>query len=81
MNDQIVIDANEIEENLINKIVSELNSKNIQVEIISLKKTEHRSTIVLRVSEFDLNHYKTIENLIVESGAKNFEIQFFSSVE
>jgi hypothetical protein len=81
INDQIVINASEIQENLINTIVSELNAKNIQIEIISFKKTQLKSTIVLRVSEFDLNLYKIIENLVVQSGAKDFEIQFFSSVE
>ena len=81
INDQIVINASDIGENLIDLIISTLNSKNVQVEIISLKKTNARSTIVLRVSEFDLNHYKTIEDLIKESGLKDFEIQFFSSVE
>ena len=81
VNDQIVINASDIEENLINTVVADLNARNIQIEIISLKKTKLRSTIVLRVSEFDLNLYQTIEDLIVESGAKDFEIQFFSSAE
>lgn len=81
VNDQIVINASDIEENLINSIVADLNTKNIQIEIVSLKKTKLKSTIVLRVSEFDLNLYKTIEDLIVQSGAEDFEIQFFSSVE
>ena len=81
VNDQIVINASDIEENLINTVVADLNARNIQIEIISLKKTKLRSTIVLRVSEFDLNLYQTIEDLIVQSGAKDFEIQFFSSAE
>jgi hypothetical protein len=81
VNDQIVINASDIEENLINTVVADLNARNIQIEIISLKKTKLRSTIVLRVSDFDLDLYQTIEDLIVQSGAKDFEIQFFSSTE
>ena len=81
INDQIVISASDIEENLIKIIVADLNTRNIQIEIISLKKTKQKSTFVLRVSEFDLDLYKTIEDLIVQSGAKDFEIQFFSSAE
>jgi len=81
VNDQIVINASDIEENLINTVVADLNARNIEIEIISLKKTKLRSTIVLRVSDFDLDLYQTIEDLIVQSGAKDFEIQFFSSAE
>ena len=81
INDQIVISASDIKENLIKIIVADLNTRNIQIEIISLKKTKQKSTFVLRVSEFDLDLYKTIEDLIVQSGAKDFEIQFFSSAE
>lgn len=81
VNDQIVINASDIKENLINTIVADFKNRNIQIEIISLKKTKQRSTFVIRVSEFDLELYKTIEDLIVQSGAKDFEIQFFSSAE
>lgn len=81
VNDQLVINANEISNELINKIVQRLNDTNVKVEVVSFSKSSNKSTLVLRLSEFDLKIYKDIEDLVKGSNVKNLEIQFFSSVE
>ena len=81
VNDQLIIRAKQIPNNFIKKIVSGLNEKNVRVEIISLKKDENNSTLVIRLSEFDLENYDYIETLIKQSKLERSEIQFFSSSE
>ena len=81
VNDQLVISGSHISNEFIEDVVSKLNSLEIRVEIISLTKNTETSTVVLRLSDFDLKSFNVVEEIMKNSKSTNLEIQFFSSVE
>jgi len=81
INDQIIIKSEPIKNKILEEGILLLNSNGVNVEVQSFRKDAKSSTIVLKVSDFDLNHVEIIEAFFREKKVLNVEIQFFSSPE
>jgi len=80
-NDQLIISGEKIEISIIKKLVKLLNNRNVNVEIQSINKQKDNSTIVLKVSDFEIDLLQIVENFLKENNLTQIDIQFFSSSE
>lgn len=81
LNDQLIISGEKIQINTIKKLVELLNNSNVNVEIQSVNKQNDGSTIVLKVSDFEIDLLEIVENFLKENNLDQIDIQFFSSSE
>ena len=81
INDQIVINVNEISANKITELVKSLNELDVNVEIQSINKKESSCSMVLKVSDFEIDYINNIEEFFKRKKIQKNEIQFFSSSE
>ena len=58
-----------------------LNENNVNVEVQSINKQDHLTTLVLKVSDFELGYLSIIEDFLKKNRISKKEIQFFSSSE
>jgi hypothetical protein len=80
-NDQLIISGEKIQISTIKQLVKLLNNSNVNVEIQSINKQEDNSTIVLKVSDFEIDLLQIVENFLKENNLTQIDIQFFSSSE
>jgi len=80
-NDQLIISGEKIQNINIKQLVKLLNQNNVNVEIQSINKQKDNSTIVLKVSDFEIELLQIIENFLKENNLTQIDIQFFSSSE
>jgi len=80
-NDQLIISGEKIQNINIKQLVKLLNQNNVNVEIQSINKQKDNSTIVLKVSDFEIDLLQIIENFLKENNLTQIDIQFFSSSE
>ncbi len=81
VNDQIVIGVTKIKNEEIHSLVKLLNENNVNVEVQSINKQDHLTTLVLKVSDFELGYLSIIEDFLKKNRISKKEIQFFSSSE
>ena len=80
-NDQLIISGEKIQISTIKQLVKLLNNSNVNVEIQSINKQKDDSTIVLKVSDFEIDLLEIVENFLKENNLTQIDIQFFSSSE
>jgi len=80
-NDQVIIECNSIDNITIEKLIIDLNDKGVNVEIQSMSKDKYQTLLVLKLSDFSLNHLEFLEKFLNEKKIENLKIQFFSSPE
>ena len=80
-NDQLIISGEKIQNINIKQLVKLLNQNNVNVEIQSINKQKDNSTIVLKVSDFEIELLQIIEKFLKENNLTQIDIQFFSSSE
>ena len=80
-NDQLIISGEKIQISTIKQLVKLLNNSNVNVEIQSINKQKDNSTIVLKVSDFEIDLLQIVENFLKENNLTQIDIQFFSSSE
>ena len=81
LNDQLIISGEKIQNSTIKQLVELLNNSNVNVEIQSVNKQKDSSTIVLKVSDFEIDLLEIVENFLKENNLDQIDIQFFSSSE
>ena len=81
INDQIIIKSDPINNKILEKGIILLNNEGVNVEIQSLRKEKDCSVVVLKVSDFTINHLEIIESYFNNQKVLNLEIQFFTSPE
>lgn len=80
-NDQVIIECNSIDNRTIEKLIIDLNDKGVNVEIQSMSKDKYQTLLVLKLSDFSLNHLEFLEKFLNEEKIENLKIQLFSSPE
>ncbi len=65
----------------IDEIALHLNKTGVNVEIQSINKKDNLVIVVLKLSDFNLDHLTIIETYLQKNKLVNKEIQFFSSTE
>ena len=80
INDQFIIRGEEISEEIVSKTI-EIISKNSNVVIQSINKSQNLDTIVLKISDFSFEKYSTIQLYLENQGIKNLSSQYFSSTD
>lgn len=80
-NDQIIIECESIENIIIEKLIHVLNEKGVNVEVQSIRKEKKNNVIVLKLSDFYINHLQEIELFLKDKKVKDYKIQFFTSPE
>ena len=78
-NDHLVITADKIDNKKIEELINLLNEQGVNVEIQSINKKENNTSIVLKMSDFNINSLTKVDDFLNKHGLKNQEIQFFSS--
>ena len=81
INDQLVITAEEISNKNIDSLIDALNKNGVNVEVQSLNKTDNKTIIVLKLSDFDLDKLSLVEEYFKSNKISTKEIQFYSSTE
>ncbi len=81
INDQLVITAEEISNKNIDSLIDALNKNGVNVEVQSLNKTDNKTIIVLKLSDFDLDKLSLVEEYFKSNKISTTEIQFYSSTE
>ena len=79
LNDQLIISGEKIDINTLKQLVKVLVHNNVNVEIQSINKKNENSTIVLKLSDFELDILEIVENFLKERNLSQIDIQFFSS--
>jgi hypothetical protein len=80
-NDQIIIECKAIDNSIIEQMIDALNQKGVNVEIQSIRKETNHEVIVLKLSDFFINHLEFVELFLKERKVLDLKIQFFSSPE
>jgi hypothetical protein len=80
-NDHLVITTENIENNKIEELINLLNDSGVNVEVQSINKQENNISVVLKMSDFDINSLTLVEEFLQKQGINKKEIQFFSSSE
>ena len=80
-NDHLVITTEKIENKKIEELINLLNDSGVNVEVQSINKQENNISVVLKMSDFDINSLTLVEEFLQKQGIKKKEIQFFSSSE
>ena len=80
-NDQIIIECKSIDNSIIKQMINSLNHEGVNVEIQSIRKETNQAVIVLKLSDFFINHLEFIEKFLKERKVLDLKIQFFSSPE
>jgi hypothetical protein len=78
-NDQIIIECKAIDNSIIEQMIDALNQKGVNVEIQSIRKETNHEVIVLKLSDFFINHLEFVELFLKERKVLDLKIQFFSS--
>ena len=60
-------------------MIDALNQKGVNVEIQSIRKETNHEVIVLKLSDFFINHLEFVELFLKERKVLDLKIQFFSS--
>ena len=81
INDQLVITSEEISNKNIDSLIDALNKNGVNVEVQSLNKTDNKTIIVLKLSDFDLDKLSLVEEYFKSNKISTKEIQFYSSTE
>ena len=81
INDQLVITAEEISNKNMDSLIDALNKNGVNVEVQSLNKTDNKTIIVLKLSDFDLDKLSLVEEYFKSNKISTKEIQFYSSTE
>jgi len=79
LNDQLIISGEKIDINTLKQLVKVLVHNNVNVEIQSINKKNENSTIVLKLSDFELDILEIVENFLKEKKLSQIDVQFFSS--
>ena len=77
----MVITAEEISNKNIDSLIDALNKNGVNVEVQSLNKTDNKTIIVLKLSDFDLDKLSLVEEYFKSNKISTKEIQFYSSTE
>lgn len=80
-NDQVIIECDSIDNITLEKLITDLNQKGVNVEIQSISKDQYQTLLVLKLSDFSINHLEFLERFLNEKNIENLKIQFFSSPE
>jgi len=80
-NDHLVITTEKIENNKIEELINLLNDSGVNVEVQRINKQENNISVVLKMSDFDINSLTLVEEFLQKQGINKKEIQFFSSSE
>lgn len=80
-NDQVIIECDSIDNMTLEKLITDLNHKGVNVEIQSISKDKYQTLLVLKLSDFSINHLEFLETYLNEKNIENLKIQFFSSPE
>tara|TARA_B110001454_G_scaffold188334_1_gene186256 strand:+ start:190 stop:864 length:675 start_codon:yes stop_codon:yes gene_type:complete len=80
-NDHLVITTEKIENKKIEELINLLNDSGVNVEVQSINKQENNISVVLKMSDFDINSLTLVEEFLQKQGINKKEIQFFSSSE
>ena len=80
-NDQVIIECKSIDNMILEKLITNLNDKGVNVEIQSISKDKLQTLLVLKLSDFSINHLDFLEKFLIEKEIENLKIQFFSSPE
>ena len=78
-NDQIIIECKSIDNSIIEQMIDALNNEGVNVEIQSIRKEINQAVIVLKLSDFFINHLEFVELFLKERKVLDLKIQFFSS--
>jgi len=78
-NDQIIIECKSIDNSIIEQMIDDLNKQGVNVEIQSIRKEINQVVIVLKLSDFFINHLEFVESFLKERKVLDIKIQFFSS--
>jgi len=78
-NDQIIIECKSIDNSIIEQMIDDLNKEGVNVEIQSIRKEINQVVIVLKLSDFFINHLEFVESFLKERKVLDIKIQFFSS--
>lgn len=78
-NDQIIIECKSIDNSIIEQMIDDLNQEGVSVEIQSIRKEINHAVIVLKLSDFFINHLEFVELFLKERKVLDLKIQFFSS--
>lgn len=81
VNDQLIITVDKIENNVIEELIKILNDSNVDVDIQSINKRDGQTTIVLKLSDFNLNSLSIVEDFLENNKISNRTLEFFSSSE
>ena len=80
INDQFIIRGEEISEEIVSKTI-EIISKNSNVVIQSINKSQNLDTVVLKISDFSFEKYSAIQVYLENQDIKNLSSQYFSSTD
>lgn len=81
VNDQLIITVDKIENNVIEELIKILNNSNVDVDVQSINKRDEQTTIVLKLSNFNLNSLSIVEDFLENNKISNRTLEFFSSSE
>ena len=81
INDQLVITGIDIQNNIILELVKILNENHVDVELQSLSTVNNQSTLVLKLSNFNIQMLDLVKNFFKNKNILIEELQFFSSPE
>ena len=81
VNDQLIITVDKIENNVIEELIKILNNSNVDVDVQSINKRDGQTTIVLKLSDFNLNSLSIVEDFLENNKISNRTLEFFSSSE
>ena len=81
INDQLVISSKNLDNKILDELISFLIDQNVNVEVQSINKDNLRSTVVLKISNFNIKIFDIVELFLNEKELKELEIQFFSSAK
>ena len=78
-NDQIIIECKSIDNSIIEQLIDALNQQGVIIEIQSIRKETNLAVIILKLSDFYINHLEFVESFLKERKVLDLNIQFFSS--
>ena len=78
-NDQIIVECKSIDNLIIEQMIDALNQEGVNIEIQSIRKETNHAVVVLKVTDFFINHLEFVESFLKERKVSDLKIQFFSS--
>lgn len=81
INDQLVISGKDLDIDVVNELVLFLLENRVNVEIQSINDKVENKVVVMRISNFTIDIFKSVKTFFKNKKQNKIEVQFFSSSE